>query len=293
MAGKVLWVTSGSALMTVWFITSGFCDLAVGARVSTRKVRGVRPLLAAALVLALAVPAAAAQRAALPATVLVTVFVGENATRTMPQALWRKLASEYVGARTVTAEDGPALADEAHCRSAHALYAVLATFERATRLPGLAQDTDRAYGVARFTVRNCVSGIVLPTKTVRLESDPLSEADRGDFEPNAERTWERSVRAALARNPLAFAPAAAGPAGSGPPAGAVGRIIRVDGAVVFIDGGKFSVNQVLRVFADRDARPRAEPIELIVLDVSGKYAQCSVIGNLTPRVGDYVEPAPK
>jgi hypothetical protein len=291
MTGKVLWVTSGSALMTVWFITSGFCDLAVGARVSTRKVRGVRPLLAIALVLALAGPASAA-RTPLPATVLVTVFVGENATRTMPQALWRKLASEYVGARSVTAEDGPALADDARCRSAHALYAVLATFERATRLPGLAQDTDRAYAVARFTVRNCVTGAVLPTKTVRLESDPLSEADRGDFEPNAERTWERSVRAMLARNPLAFTPAT-GPAGTGPPAGAVARIIRIEGAVVFLDGGKFTVNQVLRVFADKDARPRAEPIELVVLDVSGKYAQCSVIGNLTPRVGDYVEPAPK
>jgi hypothetical protein len=276
----------------------------------------VRPLLAAVLVLALATPvapAAAAQRPSLPATVLVTVFVGENATRTMPQALWRKLASEYVSARTVTAEDGPALADDARCKSAHALYAVLATFERATRLPGLAQDTDRAYAVARFTVKNCITGAVLPTKTVRLESDPLSEADRGDFEPNAERTWERSVRATLARNPLAFgltaggggstavaAPGSSpGPAGAGSaastrfsaPAGAIARITRVEGSVVFIDGGKFVVNQVLHVFADKNANPYATPIELIVLDVSGKYAQCSVIGNVSPQRGDYVEPA--
>ena len=245
----------------------------------------MRPLfpLAAALLTALsvpAIPAGAAARAAVPATVLVTVFVGENATRTMPTSLWRKLAVEYVGARTVTAEDGPALADEARCRSAHALYAVLATFERATRLPGLGQDTDRSYGVARFTVRNCLTGAVAPSKTVALESDPLSEADRGDFEPNAERTWERSVRATLSRNPLVLTTS-------------VARVVRVENGVVFLEGGGFSVNQVLHVFADANAHPSAKPIDLVVLDITGKYAQCSIIGNIAPHVGDYVKAAPK
>jgi hypothetical protein len=267
--------------MALWFITSGFCDLAIGARVSTRKGRAVRPLVASLAVLLAAAPAAPVSAQVLrgtSATVLVTASVDENATRMMPQALWRKLATEYAGGRTVTAEDGTALADEARCRSARALYAVLATFERATRLPGLGQDTDRSYAVARFTVRNCLTGVVTPAKAIRLESDPLSEAARGDFEPNAERTWERSVRATLARNPLVLTSAFA-------------RITRVDGGVVFLEGGKFQVNQVLRVFADADARPRAVPIELVVLDISGKLTQASVIGNVSPKIGDYVEPS--
>jgi hypothetical protein len=244
-----------------------------------RPLRPIAVLLPAVAVLAVAVSAAAAPRSAVPATVLVVADVGESAQRTMPSALWRKLAVEYVGARTVTAEDGTALPDDAHCRSAHALYAVLATFERATRLPGMQQDTDRAYGIARFTVRNCLTGIVAPAKTVRVESDPLSEADRGDYEPNAERTWERAVRRTLAREPLILT--------------AVARIVRVENGVVFLEsGGGFAVNQVLRDFADTNAKPHA-PIELVVLDVSGKYVQASIVGNVTPHVGDYVEAAPR
>lgn len=240
----------------------------------------MRPLpLAAALACALAAaPAAAAPRAPVPAAVLVITDVGESAQRTMPAALWRRLATEYVGARTVTAEDGTALPDDARCRGAHALYAVLATFERATRLPGLAQDTDRAYGVARFTVRNCLTGTVSPTKTVRVESEPLSAADRGDYEPNAERTWERAVRTTLARDPLVLT--------------AVARVVRIENGTVFLEsGGGFVLNQVLRDFADATAKPHP-PIQLVVLDVSGKYVQAGVVGSVTPHVGDYVEAAP-
>ena len=241
----------------------------------------MRPLpLAAVLALAaLAGPAAAAPRAGVPATVLIVADVGESAQRSMPAALWRKLVVEYVGARAATAEDGTALPDDARCRSAHALYAVFATFDRATRLPGVAQDTDRIYAIARFTVRNCLTGFVSPSKMIRVESEPRSEADRGDFEPNTERTWENAVRATFARNPLVLP--------------AVARIVRVENGVVYLEGGAagFAINQVLRDFADADAKPHA-PIELVVLDISGKFIQASIVGKSVPHVGDYVEAAP-
>ena len=224
-------------------------------------------------------PAVAAPRAAVPASVLVVADVGETAQRTMPAALWRKLAMEYVGAHPVTAEDGTVLPDDAHCRSAHALYAVFATFDRATRLPGLAQDTDRAYGIARFTVRNCLTGIVAPTKTFRIESDPLSETDRAGDDSHAERTWEHAVRRTLSREPLVLS--------------AVARIVRIENGIVYLEsGGAFSVNQLLRDIADPNAKPHT-PIELVVYDASGRYLAAAVVGKGTPQVGDYVEAATK
>ena len=238
------------------------------------------PTLLAALVATLSVtgPAAAASRPKLPVSVLIVIDVVEDAQQTMPAALWRRIVVDYVGARSSTAEDGTALPESDRCRAAHALYAVFASFERAPRLPGLAQEPDRAYALARFTVRNCVTGLVSPAKTVRLQSDPLSDADRGDFEPNAERTWDRSVRADLARDPLLLA--------------AVARVVSIDGGVVLLEsGGGFSISQVLRDFADGDAHTHP-PIELVVLDVGGKYVRASVTGAGTPRVGDYVEAAP-
>ncbi|MDB5070751.1 MAG: hypothetical protein JWM87_1862 [Candidatus Eremiobacteraeota bacterium] len=247
----------------------------------------VRPLQATAAALVFAAtalaalpagPAGAAPRTAVPASVLVVADVGETAQRTMPAVLWRKLVTEYVGAHPVTAEDGTALPDDAHCRSAHALYAVFATFDRATRLPGLAQDTDRAYGIARFTVRNCLTGIVAPTKTLRVESDPLSEADRAGDESRAERTWEHAVRRTLAREPLVLT--------------AVARIVRIENGVVLLEsGGAFSVNQLLRDIADPNAKPHT-PIELVVYEARGRYIAAAVVGKGTPQVGDYVEAAP-
>lgn len=195
----------------------------------------------------------------------------------MPATLWRKLAVEYVGPHAVTAEDGTALPDEVRCRAAHATYAVLATFERAMRLPGLAQDTDRAYGIARFTVRSCLSGTVAPAKILRIESDPLAEPDRAADEAGAARTWERAIRTALAHDPL--------------PLPAFARVARIENGVVFLDGGRrFAVNQVLRDFADGDAKPHAA-IELVVIEVSGKYVQAAVTGGGIPHAGDYVEAA--
>ena len=240
----------------------------------------MKPLtLAAALIFGATLPAAAASGAPIPAHVLVVTDVGEGAQLTMPASLWRKLAVEYVGARSVTAEDGTTLPDDARCRSDHALYAVFATFDRAMRLPGFAQDTSRAYGIARFTVRNCLTGTVSATKTVRIESDPISDAER-EHDFSAERLWERAARTSLARDPLALL--------------AVARIVSVnDDGVILDTGGAFSVNQVVRAFADANAKPYAVPVELLVLNLAGKYAQASVLGKGTPHVGDYVEAASK
>lgn len=238
---------------------------------------------AAALLLAAAAPAAAAPLGPAPTAVLVVADVGENARRSMPAALWRKLAADYVG-RSASAEDGTALPDDARCRSANAQYAVLATFDRATRLPGLAQDTDRAYGIARFTVRNCVTGTVSPTKTVRVESEPLSTSDRREDELTA-AAWERAVRATLAREPLLLAPVVHEP----PVASA--RVIRVDSDLVVLQiTGSVSMNQVMRDIADASGKLHA-PFEMVVVELAGKYVVAHITGNHAARVGDYVEAA--
>jgi hypothetical protein len=250
--------------------------------------KGVRPLpsIAAALVVLAAAPAAAAPHGPAPTAVLVVADVGENARRSMPAEVWRKLAADYVG-RSASAEDGTALPDDARCRSANAQYAVLATFDRATRLPGLAQDTDRAYGIARFTVRNCLTGAVSATKTVRIESEPLTPSDRQEDEITAAHTWERAVRATLSREPLLLPrelPAV-------PAAASVARVVRVENDLVVLQiTGTLSMNQVLRDVSDANAKPHA-PFELVVVELAGKYVVAHITGNHTAHVGDYVESA--
>lgn len=250
--------------------------------------RTVRSLAVAALrlvtvLLACGAPVASAGSPASTATVLVVADVGESAQRTMPGPLWRKLVADYLGARTVTVEDGTGLPDDARCRNAHAMYAVFATFDRATRLPGFAQDTDRAYGIARFTVRNCLTGMVAPTKTVRVESEPLTEAARGEGDSAlAAAMWQRAVQLSFARDPLALAP----------PPPRVARITNIVDGLVYLDHGDgFAVNQFLRDYADRNAHPHA-PIQLIVVEITRRYASAGVVGNGTPRVGDYVDATP-
>jgi hypothetical protein len=148
------------------------------------------------------VPAGSAPAAAAAGTVIVTATVGSNAADVMPQRLWRSLVVGAIAARRTVVDDEPTIADEASCRAAHAAYAVLATFDRAPRLPGLAQDPDRIYAIARFTVRNCATGALLPQRVVELESDPSAQPFRGET-PSPAGIWERSVRAALGRSILA------------------------------------------------------------------------------------------
>ncbi|HWT05331.1 MAG TPA: hypothetical protein VN224_06200 [Xanthomonadales bacterium] len=245
-------------------------------------VLAAAPVLAC-LVLAAGAPASPAGYPLPSPSVLVVADVGETAQRTMPGPLWRKLVADYLGAHSVSVEDGTALPDEARCRSAHAAYAVFATFDRAMRLPGFAQDTDRAYGIARFTVRNCVTGVVAPTKTVRVESEPLTESARGEGDAAvAAAMWQRAVQVSLAHDPLVLAPPPARPA----------RITNIVDGIAYLDHGDgFSVNQVLRDYADRNAHPHA-PIQLVVVEINRRYVSTSVVGNGTPHVGDYVDAAP-
>jgi hypothetical protein len=128
-------------------------------------------------------------------TVILSATVGSSAVDVMPQRTWRALVAASLGARKVVVDEDPTLADEARCRAAHASHAVLATFDRAPRLPGMAQDPDRVYAIARIAVRNCATGAVLPLRVITIESDPGTHQ------------WERSVRAALGRALLTPSPA--------------------------------------------------------------------------------------
>lgn len=232
-------------------------------------------LLAATMLLALAQPATAAPIAA---TVLLVTSVADDADY-MPAALWRRLATQYLNARSVTVDEGTTLPDDARCRSAHAIYAVLARLDRTVLAAGIVKDPARGYATARFTIRNCVSGTSVE-KTLSLVSDPLSEPYRGEFADNAGEIWNRPMRIATERDPLALRP--------------IGRVVRLDAdGVVLESNGAFSPNQLLRVFADANARPYPVPLELVVSDVAGKYATAIVNGKGTPRPGDYVEAQPR
>ena len=247
-------------------------------------------------------PAPAAPRGA-PGPVLLVTDVGNSAQRTMPGAVWRRLATDYLGTRGVTAEDGTALPDEARCRAAHAQYAVFATFDHAMRLPGLAQEGDRLYGLARFTIRNCLTGAVTPAKVVRIESEPLREVPRGEDEAVAQQAWESAIRTALARDPLVFAtpapvvrattlPSATPTARPAPPA-RIARVVSVEGNDVFIDNtGAFAQNQVLRAYENAAGKPYAQPVELVVVEITKRFVIATIVGRSAPHVGDHVEALP-
>jgi hypothetical protein len=222
-----------------------------------------------------------------PITVLVAAPVGEGAQETMPAGLWLRLVSDYLRPAKIVPDIETTVPDEERCRAAHAAYALLATFDRAPRLPGTAQDTDRAYAVARFTLRNCATGVVSPSKIVRLESDPVAESERTGDAAAADRQWSRAVRAALARDPLALVKAAVAQT----VAPAV-RVSRVRDGVVFFDGTTaFATRQVLFDYADADGRPHV-PVQLVVTEVERKYAAATVLGAGTPHAGDYVSASP-
>jgi hypothetical protein len=237
------------------------------------------PLLAAAAVHAAAGLgfAGAAGTTGIGSTVIVSATVAGAATDTMPVKLWRKLVVDAVAPRTVVPDDEPSIADDARCRAAHAAYALLATFELAPRLPGLAQDPVRTYAIARVTVRNCATGTALPARVIPLESDPTAEPARGETEPNAARLWERPVRAALGHDALIAQTM---------------RVVSVRKGIVLIERfGTFGINQVLRA-TPAPSSPARAAYELVVTDVTAKYLQATVLGRGDPRPGDTIEAAP-
>jgi hypothetical protein len=271
-------------------------------------VRPIPGLTAALAVVALA--GAGAAGSAPPVTVLVAATVGEGAQQIMPAALWFKLVSDYIGPAKIVSDVESTMPDQERCKSAHAAYAVLATFDRAPRLPGIAQDTDRAYAVARFTVRNCATGIVSVMKIVRLESDPVGESERAG-PVTAERQWARAVRVSLAHEPLGIiaapkiavarvAPSASAVARVAPSASAVAiattapivaRVARFRDGIVYLEGaGRFAPAQVVVDYASADGAPHP-PIQLVIGEVQRRAVTATVLGRGTPRTGDLVSPA--
>ncbi len=174
------------------------------------------PLLIAALA-AVTAPVCAAIVHRPPPPVFITASVAEDAQHAMPPGLWKRLVADYVGGRAVAIEDGSVPVDAARCRAQHASYAVAATFERIPYLPGLGEDARRVYAIARFTVRNCASGVLGRTHAVLLHSDP-PESGPTDLESVAERMWLRAALAELARVPLSLVTPAVTPAPSATPA---------------------------------------------------------------------------
>jgi hypothetical protein len=244
-------------------------------RPGVRRFPAITAALAAA---ALAVPAPVPGA---PITVLVAAPVGEGAQQTMPAALWLRLVSEYVGPAKIVADVESTMPDQERCRAAHASYALLATFDRAPRLAGTAQDTDRAYAVARLTLRDCATGVVSPPRIIRLESDPVAESDRTGDLAAAERQWARPVQVALAHEPLALVKAA-------PIVTHAARVSRVRDGVVFLDGAAgFVVSQVVFDYAGADGQAHV-PVQLVVTEVDHKYVATTILGRGTPRTGDYV-----
>ena len=216
-----------------------------------------------------------------PITVLVAVSVGEGAQQAMPAALWLRLVSEYVGPAKIVADVESTMPDQERCRAAHAAYALLATFDRAPRLPGTAQDTDRAYAVARLTLRDCATGVVSPPRIVRLESDPVAESDRTGDLAAAERQWARPVQVALARDPLGLVKVA-------PVVAPAARVSRIRDGVVFLEGATgLIVRQVVFDYAGADGQAHF-PVELVVTEVDHKYVTATVLGRGTPHPGDFV-----
>ncbi|HZX67958.1 MAG TPA: hypothetical protein VFE70_03685 [Candidatus Elarobacter sp.] len=258
-------------------------------------MRPIPGLTAALAVVVLAAPGAASSTP--PVTVLVAATVGDGAQQMMPAALWFKLVSDYIGPAKIVSDVESTMPDEERCKSAHAAYAVLATFDRAPRLPGIAQDTDRAYAVARFIVRNCATGVVSAIKTVRLESDPVGEAERAG-PATAERQWARAVRMSLAHEPLGIiaTPKVATVASSAPvvavatSAPIVARVSRFRDGIVYLDGAsRFAPSQVVVDYAAADGTPHP-PIQLVIGEVQRRSVTATVLGHGTPRAGDLVSP---
>jgi hypothetical protein len=262
-----------------------------------RRVRPLPGLTAALAVVALATAGAAGS--APPVTVLVAATVGEGAQQMMPAALWFRLVSDYIGPAKIVSDIESTMPDQERCTSAHAAYAVLATFDRAPRLPGIAQDTDRAYAVARFTVRNCATGTVSVMKIVRLESDPVGESERAG-PVTAERQWARAVRLSLAHQPLGIvaapkvAVATVAPSASvvaiATSAPIVARVARFRDGIVYLEGaGRFASSQVVVDYASADGTPHP-PIQLVIGELQRRAVTATVLGHGTPRAGDLVSP---
>ena len=234
-------------------------------------------LTAIVLVALCTAPAAAARN---QVTVLLATSVTGVAPKTMTAPQWKAVVVDYVDANKVIDYKGDGLPTVAQCKAAGAVYALNAVFDVAPKLPGIAYDPDRTYATARFDRVNCITGEVTPTQVVRVSSDPLSQTDAGDYEPNVDLIWNRTIRGQLGHASIALA--------------GVARITQINGTDVLIDapGMKIFPGMVLRVNADGNGKPRP-PVELTVTDMSGKLIAASFNPKEPnpPHVGDFIETA--
>jgi hypothetical protein len=237
----------------------------------------LRIVLLAALLAATATAPLAARVS--PVRVLVYAPVAEAARATMSPALWTKIVTDYVNARSTPfpGDAPPTLAD---CRTAHADYMVSAPFDLRPRLPGLPSSSGRVAAATRLVFTNCVTGHVVYDQHVNLESQPENQAE-GDLESVPEISWAKSVPATLAKYPIYFP--------------RVSRIIQVTPPLAMVDlRNEVKPGDELILYAGAD-RTSKGPIELVVTQVDGRYAQVmysTIGGAIIPAVGDYVEPAP-
>ena len=214
-----------------------------------------------------------------PVRVLVYSPVSESGRSTMSPALWAKMVSDYVNARSVPfAGDAPPTVDD--CRNAHADFMVWAPFDLRPRLPGMPSSSGRVAAVTHLVFTNCVTGRVVYDQRIGLESQPENQPE-GDLESVPEISWSKSVPATLAKYPVYFP--------------RVSRIIQVTPPLAMVDlRNEVKPGDELIVYAGAD-RASKGPIELVVTQITGRYAQVmysTVDGSLPPAVGDYVEPAP-
>ncbi|HMD02305.1 MAG TPA: hypothetical protein VKG44_05000 [Candidatus Baltobacteraceae bacterium] len=245
---------------------------------TTRTAERLRTaFLAAALVGLLASPLAARVS---PVRVLIYAPVSEAARPLMSTTLWAKQVADYVNARTLpwTGTDAPTVAD---CRSASADFMVSAPFELRPRLPGMPNANGRQAAVTHLVFTNCVTGKVVYDQHVDFESDPYNQPE-GDLEPVPEISWSKSVPAALAKYPVYFP--------------RVSRVVQVTPPLGLVDlRNEVKAGDVLVIYASADRTPKG-PIDLVVTQLNGHYAEVmfsTTSGGAQPKVGDYVEPAPR
>ena len=193
-----------------------------------------------------------------PVRVLVYAPVTDAARSTMSPGLWTKMVTDYVNARAeaFAGDAPPTLAD---CRAAHADFMV---------------------AFSHFVFTNCVTGRVVYDRRIELESEPGNQPE-GDLDSVPEISWSKSVPATLAKYPVYFP--------------RVSRVIQVTPPLAMVDlRNEVKAGDELRIYAGADRSPKG-PIELVVTQVTGRYAQVlysTVVGGPLPAVGDYVEPAP-
>lgn len=239
----------------------------------------MRPCVAVAVAVLIVVaaiqPASAARN---PVTVLLASRLTPTAPKSMTPLLWRQIVSDYVDASTIATYKGDDTPSLESCRAAGAAIAMVATFDGAPRLPGIANDPGRTYGIARFDRLNCLTGVAMPPQVVRVSSDPPTEA--GDFEV-PDNVWNRTIRAQLAREGFALT--------------GIARIVRIDRLDAYIDapGLRFVTGQVIRAFVDHDGKARP-PVELVVGERVGKLFVATFDRKSAPppHAGDFVEAAP-